>query len=160
MAAQSDMQPASDRELVLSRVLKAPRNNLFRCWTEPELIKRWFTPAPWTTVHAETDLRVGGRTLIVMRSPEGQEFPNVGVYLDIVANSRLVFTDAFESAWIPSGKPYFVGDISFADAPGGTAYVARARHWTIEDAQSHAARGFHEGWGKAADQLEAVASAL
>ena len=67
---------------------------------EPELLKQWFCPKPWRAEVAKMDLRPGGSSLIVMRSPEGQEFPNRGVYLEVVPNERLVFTDAFTEAVI------------------------------------------------------------
>ena len=67
-----------EHELVLTRLMDAPRDKLFRCWTDPELIKQWFAPKPYTTPVAEMDLRVGGASNIVMQSPEGQEMPNPG----------------------------------------------------------------------------------
>lgn len=152
--------PASDRELVLDRLLDAPRDKIFRCWTEAELMKRWFTPAPWKTTHVEVDVRPGGSSLVVMADPDGAEFPNRGVYLEVVENERLVFTDAFTSAWEPSEKPFFVCELTFADEGGMTRYIARARHWTVEDRKAHEAMGFHEGWGLCADQLEALARTL
>lgn len=152
---------AGDRELVLTRELDASREKLYRCWTEPELMKRFFTPLPWTTSHVEVDLRAGGSNLIVMRDPDGKEYPNRGVYLEIVPNEKLVFTDAFESAWVPSSKPFFVATITFEDIGGGrTRYTAVARHWTVEDCQAHTKMGFHEGWGQVAGQLEALAKTI
>lgn len=152
--------PASDRELVLDRLLDAPRDKIFRCWIEPELMKLWFTPTPWKTVRVETDPRPGGASFVVMADPEGNEFPNRGVYLEVVPNERLVFTDAFTSAWEPSEKPFFVCELTFADEAGKTRYVARARHWTVADREAHEAMGFQEGWGLCADQLEALARTL
>jgi uncharacterized protein YndB with AHSA1/START domain len=145
--------PASDRELVLTRLIDAPREKLFRAWTEPELMKQWFTPRPWTTPVIEVDLRPGGSNLIVMRGPDGTEFPNRGVYLEIVKNERLVFTDAYTKAWEPSEKPFFTGIITFEDEGGKTRYTARALHWTVADREAHEKMGFHEGWGQCADQL-------
>lgn len=145
--------PASDRELVLTRLIDAPRDKLFRAWTEPELMKQWFTPRPWTTPVIEVDLRPGGSNLIVMRGPDGTEFPNRGVYLEIVKNERLVFTDAYTKAWEPSEKPFFTGIITFEDEGGKTRYTARALHWTVADREAHEKMGFHEGWGLCADQL-------
>ncbi|MGK9234490.1 SRPBCC family protein [Inquilinus limosus] len=145
--------PASDRELVLTRLIDAPREKLFRAWTEPELMKQWFVPRPWTTPVIEVDLRPGGSNLIVMRSPEGNEFPNRGVYLEIVENEKLVFTDAYTKAWEPSEKPFFTGIITFEDESGKTRYTARALHWTVADREEHEKMGFHEGWGQCADQL-------
>jgi len=73
----------SDRELTLTSILDAPRHKIWRCWTQPELLKQWFAPAPWTTPHAELDLRPGGASLVVMRAPTGEEYPNPGVYLEV-----------------------------------------------------------------------------
>ena len=150
----------SDRELVLTRLIAAPRRNLYRAWTEPELLKQWFTPPPYRTIKAELDLRPGGSSLIVMQGPDGTEFPNRGIYLEVVENERLVFTDAYTSAWEPSEKPFMTAIITFADEAGGTRYTARARHWSAADREAHEKMGFHEGWGIAADQLAALAATL
>ncbi|MGL5114275.1 MAG: SRPBCC family protein [Beijerinckiaceae bacterium] len=148
-------------ELVLERMIDASPTALFRCWTEPELMKQWFTPRPWTTPVIETDVRPGGANYVLMRGPNGEEFPSRGVYLDVVPNERIVFTDAYVSGWELSGKPFFTGIITFADAGNGkTLYTARARHWSAEDREKHEKMGFHEGWGMAADQLAEVAKTL
>lgn len=153
--------PASDRELVLTRVIDVPREKLWRCWTEPKLMVQWFTPPPWKTVHAETDVRAGGSSYIVMKGPDGQEMPNRGVYLEVVPNEKLVFTDAYTSAWQPSDKSFFTGILTFEDmGDGKTRYTARALHWTKEDCENHEKMGFHEGWGIATDQMTALAKTL
>lgn len=150
-----------ERELILSMTLDAPREKVWRCWTEPDLLKQWFAPEPWTTPYAELDVRPGGANLIVMRSPEGQDIPNPGVYLEVVPNERLVFTDAYTAAWVPSEKPFMTVILTFADEGSGrTKYVARARHWTAADRERHEKMGFHEGWAQCARQLEAVARKL
>lgn len=150
----------SDRELVLSRLIDAPREKVYRAWTEADILKQWFAPKPWTTPRAELDVRPGGTSLVVMRDPDGNEYPNQGVYLEVVPNERLVFTDAYTTAWQPSEKPFFTAVLTFADEGGKTRYVARALHWTAEDKEAHEKMGFHEGWGQCADQLEAVARTL
>ena len=151
----------ADRELVLERVLNAPREKLYRCWTEPALVVQWFTPAPWKTVKAVMDVRAGGSSCITMQSPEGQEFPNLGVFLEVVPNEKIVMTDAYTSAWVPSEKPFMTAIITFEDAGNGkTKYTARVRHWTVADREAHEKMGFHEGWGIAASQLEALAQKL
>lgn len=153
--------PASDRELVLTRLIDAPRETLWRCWTEPQLMLQWFTPAPWKTIHVETDVRPGGSSYIVMQGPDGTEMPNRGIYLEVVKNERLVFTDAYTSAWQPSENPFFTGILTFEDAGNGqTRYTARALHWTKENREAHEKMGFHEGWGVAADQMTALARTL
>jgi uncharacterized protein YndB with AHSA1/START domain len=148
--------PSSDRELVLTRLIDAPRAAVFRAWTDPDLLKRWFAPHPYTTPVAELDVRPGGASLVVMRSPEGQEMPNRGVYLDVVENERLVFTDAYTHAWEPSQKPFMTVVLTFEDEDGKTRYTARVRHWMEADREAHEAMGFHEGWGRCADQLAAL----
>ena len=145
-----------ERELVLTRIINVSRERVYRAWTDPEQIKQWFAPKPWTTAVAETDVRPGGSTLIVMRSPEGQDFPNRGVYLEVVPNQRLVFTDAYTEAWQPSEKPFMTVILTFEDEGGKTKYTARVRHWSIADKQQHEQMGFHQGWGQCTDQLAAL----
>nr|HMQ58985.1 SRPBCC domain-containing protein [Rhizobiaceae bacterium] len=116
---------------------------------------------PWYVTDARIDLRPGGEMFTVMNGPNGERFENVGVFLDVVPGERLVSTDAFLPGWKPSGKAFMVADIHFADAGDGkTRYVAKARHWSAEDTKSHEEMGFHDGWGKAADQLEELARSL
>lgn len=160
MATPSTPAPAGERELVLTRIINAPPEKLYRCWTEPALMKQWFAPLPWTTSHAETDVRPGGASLVVMRSPEGQEFPNPGVYLEVVPNRRLVATDAYTSAWVPSEKPFMTLILTFEDVAGGTRYTVRALHWSVADREAHEKMGFHEGFGKCTDQLAALAKKI
>jgi uncharacterized protein YndB with AHSA1/START domain len=155
----TDTFPA-DRELVLTRLVDAPREKLYRAWTDPELLKQWFAPKPWTTPVVELDVRPGGSILFVMRSPEGQEMPNHGVYLEVVPNERLVSTDAFTRAWEPSTKPFMTLIVTFEDEAGRTRYTACVRHWTAEDREAHEKMGFHEGWGLCADQLAALAAKI
>jgi uncharacterized protein YndB with AHSA1/START domain len=150
----------TEHELTLTRMIDAPRELVFRAWTDPELLKRWFAPLPWTTSHAELDVRPGGANLVVMRSPDGTEFPNRGVYLEIVPNERIVFTDAYTEAWKPSEKPFFTAILTFEDVGGKTRYTARARHWNAADREAHEKMGFHEGWGQCADQLADTVAGL
>ena len=152
--------PNSDRELVLTRLIDAPRAKLYQAWTDPELLKQWFAPLPYTTPVVETEVRPGGATLIVMRGPDGTEFPNRGVYLEVVENQRLVFTDAYTTAWAPSAKPFMTVTVTFEDEGGKTRYTARVQHWTVADREAHEQMGFHQGWGQCADQLAALAAKI
>lgn len=160
MTDAADAKPSSDRELVLTRIINAPREKLFRAWTEPALLKQWFAPLPFTTPVAELDVRPGGANLIVMRDADGNDYPNRGIYLEVVKNERLVFTDAYTEAWKPSAKPFMTAIVTFEDAGGKTKYTARALHWTVEDRETHEKMGFHEGWGQCADQLAALVARL
>lgn len=146
--------------LTIDRLIPVVRQKLWRCWIEPELMKEWFCPKPWRVTHAELELRAGGSSLVVMQGPEGEEVPHRGVYLDVVAGRRLVFTDAFVRAWVPSGKAFMVATITFADEAGGTRYRAEVAHWTNEDRAQHEAMGFDQGWGIATDQLAELAGRL
>jgi uncharacterized protein YndB with AHSA1/START domain len=152
------MQPLHD--LSVTRLIDAPRPLLWRAWTEPELVERWFTPRPWTTPVVELDVRAGGRSRIVMRGPNGEEHDNLGVYLEVDPGRRLVFTDAYTEAWVPSSKPFMTGVVTFADELGKTRYTATARHWSKEDCATHEQMGFEAGWNAATDQLEALVREL
>ena len=147
---------STDRDLVLTRIINAPPEKVFRAWTESELLKQWFAPLPYTTPVAETDVRPGGSSLIVVRDPDGNDFPSKGVYLEVVKNERLVFTDAYTTAWEPSEKPFMTVILTFENEGGNTKYTARVRHWTVADRDTHEKMGFHEGWGQCADQLAAL----
>jgi uncharacterized protein YndB with AHSA1/START domain len=152
---------SADRDLTLTRDIPVPPDRLYRCWTEPALLVRWFAPRPWTTPRAELDVRPGGSSTIVLRGPDGQEAAHRGVYLAVEPSRRLVSTDAYVHAWQPSGKPFMTLDLTFEDrGDGSTRYTAVARHWTAEDRATHEAMGFHAGWGIATDQLAALAATL
>ncbi len=153
-------------DLVLERVVDVPPELVWAAWTTPEHVKKWFTPAPWTTVDCEIDLRPGGIFRTTMRSPEGQEFPNVGCYLEIVKNERLVWTDALDPGYRPSNRPPacgvsgFTAVISLEPHGKGTKYTALAMHKDEAGRKAHEEMGFEDGWGKALDQLVAVAKNL
>jgi uncharacterized protein YndB with AHSA1/START domain len=144
------------RDLILMRMIDAPPEKVFEAWTDPALLKQWFAPLPWTTSVVENDVRAGGSSLIVMRGPDGNEFPNPGVYLEVVKNERLVFTDAFTKAWEPSEKPFIVVELTFEDQGGKMKYTARVHHWTVADRDAHEKMGFHEGWTTCTEQLAAL----
>lgn len=148
-------------DLVIDRVLNAPRIALWRCWTEPALLEQWFCPKPWFITKPVIELRPGGEFSCEMNGPDGETFPNLGVFLEIVEGEKLVTTDAFAPGWRPQGRPFMASEIRFEDAgEGRTHYVARAMHWSEEARKEHEEMGFHEGWGKAADQLEELAKTL
>ena len=151
------MTATHEHELSLTRLIDAPRAAVYRAWTDPELLKQWFAPLPYTTPHAELDVRPGGANLIVMKSPDGQEMPNRGTYLEVVPNERIVFTDAYVGDWAPSpNKPFMTVILTFEDEAGKTRYTARVRHWNAEDKETHEKMGFHQGWGICTDQLAAL----
>lgn len=161
----ADAAPATPADegldLVLTRIIDVAADKLFKCWTTPELLPKWFCPPPWFVSKAVIDARAGGNSLITMNGPNGEVMDNPGVYLEVVQNEKIVFTDAFSEAWKPSAKPFMVGIVTFEDLGAGkTRYTAIARHWTAEDKTAHEQMGFHEGWGIATDQLAALAATL
>ncbi len=151
---------SADRELVLTRLINAPREKVYRAWTDPKLLKQWFAPQPYTTPVVEMDVRPGGSAYFVMRGPDGKDLPNRGVYLEVVPNEKLVSTDAYVTAWEPSEKPFMTLILTFEDEGGKTRYTARVRHWTAADREAHEKMGFHEGWGLCTDQLEALVATI
>ena len=161
MATPVDTAPANDRELVIARRVAASPEKLFRCWTDPALIPQWFCPKPWRAEVLKMDVRPGGGSQMTFHGPQGEAFPNNGVYLEVVPGRKIVFTDAYTEGWVPNEGLMFTGIVTFEDAGNGeTLYTARARHWTAEAAKKHAEMGFHEGWGIVAEQLEALAREL
>ena len=93
---------AEERELVITRILDAPRRLVFQAWTEPDRVAPWWGPQGFTTVYHDMDIRPGGAFRVCMRSPEGAEYWKRGVYREVVEPERLVFTFAWEDA---DGKP-------------------------------------------------------
>lgn len=156
MSTNKTTTSAEGRDLILTRVIHAPRETVFKAWTRAELLQQWFAPLPWTTSKAQMDPRAGGSSLIVMRSPEGQEFPSSGVYLEVIENERLVFTDAYVKAWEPSEKPFMTVVLTFEDLGGKTKYTARVQHWSVADREAHEKMGFHQGWALCTEQLAAL----
>jgi uncharacterized protein YndB with AHSA1/START domain len=148
------------RDLRLERTIDAPPALVYRAWTEPALLQRWFAPRPWTTPRVELDVRRGGASLIVMRDPEGNDYPNRSVYLEVDPGRRLVFTDAFVAAWEPSEAPFMTVSLTFEEAGGKTLYTALVRHWTLVDRKRHEDMGFQDGWGRCADQMAQVVASL
>jgi uncharacterized protein YndB with AHSA1/START domain len=150
----------TNRDLTITRLIDAPPEAVFKCWTTPSLITQWFTPPPYETIRAEIDLRPGGSSLITMRSPEGVEIPNPGIYLEVIPNQKIVATDAYTSAWELADKPFMTLILTFENVNGKTQYTAVARHWSVADREAHENMGFHTGWGIATDQLAALAASL
>jgi len=156
-------KPDPRLDLVLERVVDVPPKLVWAAWTTPEYIKKWFTPAPWQTVDCEIDLRPGGIFRFVMRSPEGKEYPNAGCYLEVIENEKLVWTAALGPGYRPQnppGVPLFTAVILLEPHGAGTKYTAIAIHGDEEATKKHSEMGFHDGWGKALDQLVAFAKKM
>lgn len=168
MTRPNFVRPDPKLDLVLERVVDVSVERVWRAWTDPDQLKQWFTPAPWTTVDCEMDLRPGGLFRSVMRSPEGKDYPNVGCYLEVIPNQRLSWTNALQPGFRPACQPeavpghecaelLFTAIILMEPHGGGTKYTAIALHPDESTRRRHERMGFHEGWGKCLDQLVAIA---
>jgi uncharacterized protein YndB with AHSA1/START domain len=153
-----------DLDLVLERVVDVPPDRIFAGWTQPALLTQWFTPKPWETVAAEVELWPGGKFHTVMRSPEGEEFPNTGCVLEVLPDRKFAWTGALGPGYRPrpeqvmSTVPFVMSAEIWLErhGSGSTRYVATAIHGDAESRRKHEEMGFHAGWGAALDQLVAL----
>jgi uncharacterized protein YndB with AHSA1/START domain len=143
-----------NRELSVHRHIEAPVTHVWE--TMMDRFEEWFCPRPWRAEARQIEWRPGGRSLVVMHGPDGEEMLNEGVILDVAPGRRFVFSDAFTGDWQPSG-PFMVGLFEIASDGTGTRFTATARHWTDEAAEQHRIMGFDAGWGAMADQLKTLA---
>ena len=153
MTSSTIVKPDPRLDLVLERTVDVAPELVWAAWTKPEHVRQWFAPWPWTVGDCEIDLRPGGAFRFVLRSPEGEEFPNVGCYLEIVPNERLVWTDALLPGYRPSEAPFFTAIVTLEPTHGGTRYTAIAVHGDEAARTKHVEMGFHQGWGQVLDQL-------
>jgi uncharacterized protein YndB with AHSA1/START domain len=140
-------------DLVFERTVRLTPEQMFRAWTDPELIPKWFCPPPWKVSSAKVDLRPGGLFFTMMHSPENQEVPNSGCFLEIVKNEKVIWTDFFSENYQPNPSGFCVVILTFKSTPEGTLYKAIARHKSEEDKIKHEQMGFEKGWGIALDQM-------
>ncbi len=157
-------------DLVLERTIDAPIDLVWKAYTDPEHLKRWFAPRPYQITECELDLTPGGIFRIRMTGPDGFDtgHGNAGCVLEVVDGEKLAWTSALG----PGYRPAEMGEegcesfpmtavVTFADAGGGkTLYKAVALHKNAADRDKHAAMGFHDGWGTVAGQLEEFAKSL
>jgi len=157
----------SELDLIFERVVEVSPESLWEAWTTPEKLLPWFCPLPWKTIACEIDLKVGGRFYTVMQSPEGQTFPNVGCYLEVIPNKKLVWTNALEPGFRPINPPepspghecaefLMTATIMLEPHAIGTKYTAVVQHANSEARVRHESMGFQEGWGAVLDQLVAI----
>ncbi|WP_425450099.1 SRPBCC family protein [Virgifigura deserti] len=140
-------------DLVLERDIDVPVELVWKAWTTPEHLREWFVPKPWTIASCELDLRPGGKFNTIMRSPDGQEFPNTGCYLEVTPNERLIFTDTLQAGYRPSANPFFTAVLDLAKKGSGTRYTAIAIHGDDAARKKHEEMGFYDGWGTVIDQM-------
>ena len=137
--------------LTIKRRFNAPPEKVFAAWTDPEKVKRWMGPGAVEVMRAECDLRVGGRYRWLMKSPDGEEYDVSGVYREVVANKKLVFT----WAWKSTPERESLVTLTFKDDDGGTVMTLVHEQFFDE-----AARDSHQGgWNGAMEKLEKYLSA-
>ena len=140
-----EVEESADRkyELRVTRVFDAPRHLVFEAWSSAERVRRWFTPAPLTTPSCEVDLRTGGAFRLVMRMPDGMEYPMDATFLEVVPNERIVFL-----ATIHEGLEAHT-TVNFAEQDGKTVLSVRQVYSSATDAT----KGAQAGWTQTLDQL-------
>jgi uncharacterized protein YndB with AHSA1/START domain len=159
-AARKPGEEPSAREFIMTRVIDAPPEAVFKAWTDPEQMARWWGPKGFTMPYCKIDLRVGGVIHSCMRSPEGKDYWGKGVYREIVEPERLVFTDLFSDEKGNTVKPVDYGmsadwpvealiSVTFDESDGKTKLTLR--HSVSEElAESSGAR---QGWAETLDKL-------
>jgi len=152
---------ADSRDLIITRVLNAPRSALWRAWSDPVLLKEWWCPKPWTTQVLAFDLKPGGAFHTLMKGPDGGVSDNPGSFLEVVPGERLVFTSMLTGGWRPN-TPWmgFTAIITMTDEGAGCRYTAQVMHPDDASREQHEQMGFFDGWNTVITQLEAFAATL
>lgn len=153
--------PANPFELTIDRLIAAPPSKVWKAWSTPDHLAKWWIPAPTECQVVKLDLRPGGGFETRMRDGGGDFQPHLDAcFLDVVPQSRLVFTTVLKEGWQPVEPWLALTAIITFDAEGdGTRYAARVLHRNAADAGKHEEMGFQEGWGTAIGQLAAFVSA-
>jgi uncharacterized protein YndB with AHSA1/START domain len=151
-------EPASEREITITRVFDAPARILFEAYSKPEHIMRWFGPKGWPVTLCEMDFRVGGKFRFAMTGPSGrQNTPFGGEYLEIVPDRKIVYDNGFET----KGAGRMVVSVTFDEQAGGkTKLTIHTVFESIEMYKSHTSRGFEQGTNSGLDQLADLAAEL
>ena len=147
----------SDREILIAREFDAPRHLVFKAWTTPELVMRWWSGHRGEMRLAEIDFRVGGRWRYVMTAAGGYEVAFHGEYREIVPDERIVFTEIFEE--MPAGEPA-VNTATFAETDGRTTFTLLTEVESREVRDMIQATGMETGVQEGMDLLEAIAVSL
>jgi uncharacterized protein YndB with AHSA1/START domain len=141
------------RHIVIERIVDAPPAVVFQCWIDPGHLARWWAPHGFTNPLCELDVRVGGTWRIVMRAPDGTEYPCHGVYQEIVAAERLVFTNIATDA---AGTPVLDGltTVTFAETGGKTKMTVTTGATALTDIACAYLEGMEIGWTQSLERLD------
>ncbi len=157
--ATGNIMTNEERELVLTRVFDAPRELVFKAWTDPKRVAQWWGPHRFTNPVCDLDVRPGGAIRIHMRGPDGTVYPMTGVYQEVVEPERLVFTSAALDA---DGNPMFevLTTVTFAEQGGKTKQILRARVIKSTAEAAPYLKGLEAGWTQSLERLaESLAKA-
>ncbi len=143
-------------QIMITRQFDAPRHLVYRAWTTPELIRRWWAGDRGQVTSAEVDLRPGGRWRYVMTANGGFEVAFHGEYREIVPDERIVSTEVFEG--MPDAAA--VSTATFAEQDGRTTLTILVEHTSQEHRDMHLNSGMEEGMNESLDYLEQVAASL
>jgi uncharacterized protein YndB with AHSA1/START domain len=145
------------RDLTISRLIKAPRSAVWMAWTDPASFAQWWVPKPAKCKVVAMDLRPGGALVTEISEKGGAFAPHLsGCFLAVDPQERIVFTNALVGGWRPAEHPFMTAIITLRDHPDGTDYVAHVMHRSPADRNMHEEMGFHDGWGTVAKQLAAL----
>lgn len=147
--------PACDRptkEITITRVFDAPRELVYAAWTQAEHLERWWGPRVFTNHDCTVDLRPGGRFDIVMRSPDGVDYPMSGTYREVVPPEKLVF---FSTADAPDGTHYLesLATVTFEAEDGKTKLTVNAKATGFVEIAAQMLAGMEAGWTQSLDKL-------
>jgi uncharacterized protein YndB with AHSA1/START domain len=143
-----------ERDLSLSRIIKAPRATVWSAWTTPASLEKWWVPEPALCKVVKFQSHPGGAFETHISEDGGAFVPHVtGCILAADKDERFVFTDTLLGGWRPAEQPFMTALITFADHPQGTDYRAHVMHKSKADRDNHEKMGFYDGWGTVADQL-------
>ena len=146
----------NDEQILITREFDAPKHLVYRSWTTPELVKRWWSGNRGETTIAEIDLRVGGAWRCVMVTDGGFEVAFHGEYREVVPNERIVATEVYEG--MPEVEA--LNTVTFIEANGRTTLTMLIEHASKEARDAHIASGMEAGMREAMDLLERVANEL
>jgi uncharacterized protein YndB with AHSA1/START domain len=146
----------TDTQILITREFDAPKHLVYRAWTTPELVKRWWHANRGEVTLAEIDLRVGGMWRYVSRSDDGLEVAFHGEYREIVPNERLVSTEVYEGA--PDAEA--LDTLTLTEEDGRTALTLLVEHQTKMARDMHVESGMEDGLQDALDMLERIAVEL
>ena len=150
----------TDEQILITREFEAPKQLVYRAFTTPELVRRWWTAKRGEMTACEIDLRVGGRWRYAMVTPDGVEVGFHGEYREIVPDERIVSTEIFEG--LPEGVPEeaLVNTASFAEEDGRTTLSILVEHSSKQFRDAHIESGMEDGLQDALDLLEQAAASL